>query len=77
MPLRPPDIDGTAGHAYLLPRERQVAWAQAHPDHHGLAALQAQVEAWFVNGDSFHPFWQWWSADKVAMRAMRAREVTP
>ena len=22
-------------------------------------------------------FWQWWSSDKVAMRAMRAREVTP
>ncbi len=21
-------------------------------------------------------FWQWWSSDKVAMRAMRAREVT-
>ena len=22
-------------------------------------------------------FWQWWSSDKVAMRAMRAREVSP
>ena len=22
-------------------------------------------------------FWQWWNSDKVAMRAMRAREVTP
>ena len=22
-------------------------------------------------------FWQWWSSDKMAMRAMRAREVTP
>ncbi len=22
-------------------------------------------------------FWQWWSSDKVAMKAMRAREVTP
>jgi heat shock protein HtpX len=22
-------------------------------------------------------FWQWWTSDKVAMRAMRAREVTP
>ena len=22
-------------------------------------------------------FWQWWSSDTVAMRAMRAREVTP
>ncbi|MDP3894524.1 MAG: zinc metalloprotease HtpX, partial [Nocardioides sp.] len=22
-------------------------------------------------------FYQWWSSDKVAMRAMRAREVTP
>ncbi|KRE94640.1 heat-shock protein HtpX [Nocardioides sp. Soil774] len=22
-------------------------------------------------------FWQWWSSDKLAMRAMRAREVTP
>src|SRR3546814_12630146 len=22
-------------------------------------------------------FWQWWSSDKVAMRAMRAREVIP
>src|SRR5688572_12125887 len=22
-------------------------------------------------------FWQWWSSDSVAMRAMRAREVTP
>jgi heat shock protein HtpX len=22
-------------------------------------------------------FWQWWSSDKIAMRAMRAREVTP
>jgi heat shock protein HtpX len=22
-------------------------------------------------------FWQWWSSDKIAMRAMRAKEVTP
>ncbi|MCW2835214.1 MAG: htpX [Nocardioides sp.] len=22
-------------------------------------------------------FYQWWSSDKMAMRAMRAREVTP
>ncbi|MGI8522219.1 MAG: zinc metalloprotease HtpX [Nocardioides sp.] len=44
-----------------------------------VALMYAFPRYWFLFGaiGIGIAFWQWWSSDKIAMRAMRAREVTP
>ena len=44
-----------------------------------VAMMYVFSDFWFVIGIAGIgvAFWQWWSSDKVAMRAMRAREVSP
>lgn len=64
MPRRPPDIDGTAGHAWLVPRLRQEQWARRVGREAGLAS---SVEMWYVNGDNFHPFWKWWLVSVISL----------
>ena len=42
-----------------------------------LVRRRRAAPCWSPSSRSAMAFWQWWSSDKVAMRAMRAREVTP
>lgn len=74
MPLRPPDIDGTAAHAWMVPLDRARAWRREHygevPDE-GLSNTHAM---YYVQGTGFNPFWTWWL---VALMDLEQRPRQP